>query len=123
MISDAPIAAASKLVELTEQVRAYIAVARSTAADGLTVSEVGELIVSAMRLAIATVDSIPVAGADRKTMVLEFVACVFDEFADKAVPLVAWPIWIIAKPAIRAVVLAAASGAIESLLPLVRAAK
>jgi hypothetical protein len=34
---------------------------------------------------------------------------------------VAWPVYIIARPAIRALVLALAGGVIESLLPLVRA--
>jgi hypothetical protein len=42
--------------------------------------------------------------------------------ADKAVPTLAWPVWLIVRPTIRQLVLLAAAGAIESLLPLVRKA-
>jgi hypothetical protein len=55
--------------------------------------------------------------------VLEAVAALFDQLADKAVPVVVWPVWILARPAIRALVLAIASGAIEIVLPLTRAAE
>jgi hypothetical protein len=36
------------------------------------------------------------------------------------VPRVAYPIWILARPAVRALVLALAAGAVEQVLPLVR---
>lgn len=122
MISDAPVQAASTVQTLSEQVRAYTAVARLKASDGLTVAELAELIVAAMRLAIKTVDSIPVDGAERKAMVIDLVAALFDEFAGRAVPLVVWPAWVFARPIARSLVLAAASGAVEALLPVVRVA-
>jgi hypothetical protein len=105
---------------LAEKVRGYIVAARLKARDGLTVAELSELIVSAMRIAIAALDSIPVDGAQRKTIVIAFVGDMFDEFADKVVPLPAWPFWIIAKPTVRIVALAVASGATEALLHIVR---
>jgi hypothetical protein len=63
------------------------------------------------------------SGAEKKSLVLEAVAALFDTLADKAVPVVVWPVWILARPAIRALVLAIASGAIEIVLPLTRAAE
>jgi len=122
MVSDAPVAAAGPFLTLEEQLRAFVATAKVKAADGLTVAEFAELVVAMMRVAIATVDSIPVDGAARKAFVLNAVAFVFDALADKCVPLVAWPMWIVLKPTMRVIVLAAASGAIEVLLPLVRSA-
>jgi hypothetical protein len=50
------------------------------------------------------------------------VGLLFDAVADKAVPTLAWPVWLIVRPTIRQLVLLAAAGAIESLLPLVRKA-
>jgi hypothetical protein len=35
---------------------------------------------------------------------------------------VAWPVWLIVRPTVRQLVLLAAAGAIESLLPVVRIA-
>lgn len=122
MVSAAPVAAAEPFSTLEEQLRAFVATAKLKASDGLSVSEFAELLVAMMRIAIATVDSIPVDGAQRKAFVLNAVAFVFDTFADKCVPLVAWPAWILLKPAVRAIVMAASSGAIEALLPLVRSA-
>jgi hypothetical protein len=75
-----------------------------------------------MRLAVATLDDIAtMTGAEKKDLALVAAAALFDTVADRCVPLVAWPVYIIARPAIRALVLALAGGVIESLLPLVRA--
>lgn len=122
MISTAPVAVASSLLTVADKARAFVAAAKSAAVDGLTVGEFGELTVALLRVAMATVDSLPVDGAQKKAWVLEAVALLFDELADKAVPAIAWPLWIVFKPAIRSLVLAAAGGAVESLLPLVRIA-
>jgi hypothetical protein len=73
-------------------------------------------------MAIAALDSIPVDGVERKAIVIAFVGDIFDEFADRVVPLPAWPVWIIAKPTVRIIALAIAAGATEALLPLVRSA-
>ena len=122
MISQAPIQAAEKIETLGGKVTAYIAVARIKAADGLTISELSELIVSAMRIAIGALDSIPVDGAQRKAIVIDFVGDMFDEFADRVVPLAFWPVWLVSKPTIRIISLAVAAGATEALLPLIRGA-
>lgn len=120
MISAAPLQAAGDLLSLAEKVKAFVAIAKVKAANGLTVPEFAELAVALLRVAIDAADSIPVDGASRKVFVLNAVALLFDTVADKCVPFVAWPIWVIVRPAVRQLVLLAASGAIESLLPIVR---
>jgi hypothetical protein len=42
--------------------------------------------------------------------------------ADGCIPILAWPVWILVKPAARSILLLVISCAIESLLPLVRIA-
>ena len=120
MIHAAPVQAADDLPSLAEKVRAFISIAKVKAADGLTVAEFAELAVALLRVAIAAADVIPVGGAERKTFVVNAVALLFDEVADKCVPPLGWPVWLIVRPAVRSLVLFAAAGAIESLLPLVR---
>jgi hypothetical protein len=123
MISDAPTIAVRDLASLEDQMVAYCVIARAKAADGLTLTELAELIAAAMRIAVATVDSIPADGAQKKQWVLDAVAMVFDQCADRAIPFVLLPVWYLAKPAARQLVLTAASGAIEALLPFLRGKK
>ena len=122
MISSAPIAATTDLLSLADKVRAFVATARSAAAGGVTISEFAELTVSLLKVAMSAADAIPVDGADRKVFVLNAVALLFDNVADRCIPTLAWPVWLIVKPAARQLLLLVASGAIESLLPLVRKA-
>jgi len=121
-ISSAPIAATNDLMSLAERVRAFVAAAKSAAAGGITISEFAELAVALLRIAVAAADAIPVSGADRKVFVLNAVGLLFDEVADQCIPTLAWPVWLIVKPAARQLLLLVAAGAIESLLPLVRKA-
>jgi hypothetical protein len=124
MISDAPVMAAGGEATLMAQVAAFLEVAKAKAAGGITWSEFGELLVALLRLSVETLDAVlGMSGAEKKSLVLEAVAALFDQLADKAVPVVVWPVWILARPAIRALVLAIASGAIEIVLPLTRAAE
>lgn len=122
MISSAPISAASDLPSLAEKVRAFIAVAQSAASGGITLAEFGELLIALLKIAIDAADSIPVDGGERKAFVVTAVGLLFDNIADKAIPALAWPFWLILKPAARQLLLLIVSGAIESLLPLVRKA-
>jgi hypothetical protein len=124
MISDAPVTAAGGEATLMAQVAAFLAVAKAKSADGITWAEFGELLVALLRLSVETLDAVlGMSGSEKKALVLEAVAALFDQLADKAVPVVVWPVWILARPAIRALVLAIASGAIEIVLPLTRAAE
>lgn len=110
------------LYELSDRVKAFIIDAQDRAADGLSVSDFAELVVELLRLVIATLDTIPADNAAKKAWAVSAVAMLFDELADKAVPVVAWPVWMIVRPAVRQLVLLAAGGLVEGLLPIVRAA-
>lgn len=120
MISTAPMTAANDLPLLADKIRVFIAAAKEKAADGLTVSEFGELTIALLRVVIAAADILPEDGDQKKTWVLAAVGMLFDAVADKCVPLMAWPIWLVVRGSVRSLVLMAAAGAIESMLPLVR---
>lgn len=118
----APLAAASRFEDIASAVTAYIETAKSTAADGLTWTEFGHLLTGLLRLAVQLADMLNVPGSERKEIVLDAVAALFDAVADRCVPLVLWPFWALVRSPVRALVLALASGAIEVILPLVRSA-
>lgn len=118
----APLAIGSQYVEIASAVKAYVETAKSAASDGLTWNEFGELLVSLLRLAVRLADLLQLPGHEKKAIVLEAVAALFDAVADKCVPLWLWPIWLVSRSSVRALVLALASGAVESILPLVRTA-
>lgn len=122
MISTAPVQATQDLSVLGDKISAFIAIAQLKARNGLTLSEFGELIVALLRVVMSTVDSLPAEGSEKKQWALDAVAALFDSLADGCVPVLAWPIWILVKPAARSILLLVISGAIESLLPLVRIA-
>lgn len=123
MISDAPIAAAGNMLGIYDKIAAFIATAKSAAADGLTWAEFGELLISLMRLSISTLDTVTgMSGAEKKAMVVEAVGLLFDAVADQAIPMAVYPLWLLVRPSVRSLMLAVASGAVERLLPLVRSA-
>ena len=122
MISTAPVQATQDLSVLGDKVSAFIAIAQLKARNGLTLSEFGELVVALLRVVMSTVDSLPAEGSEKKQWAINAVAALFDSLADGCVPVLAWPIWILIKPAARSILLLVISGAIESLLPLVRIA-
>lgn len=121
MIADAPISAASKFTDVVNAARAYVATAKVAAADGLTWTEFGELLVGMLRLSVQAADLLSVPGDQKKAVVMEAAAALFDAVADKAIPVVLWPLWIVARPSVRSLVLALASGAVEQIVPMVRA--
>jgi hypothetical protein len=123
MFSDAPQMAAAPNLNIADKVQAFIAVAQIKAKGGLTVAEFGELFLALMRIGIEAVDALNAAGDQKKALVLEALDDLFEALADKAVPLYAYPFWVIARPAIKAAVMAAASGAIEVVLSWVRRSK
>jgi hypothetical protein len=122
-ISDTPIIAADEAATLNQKVAAYVSAAKLRAADGLTIPEVCELIVSAMRIAIEAVDKLSVEGSEKKTIVLDLVSVLFEEFVDLAIPLPLKPVWWLVRPAFKSLSLSLAGGAIEALLPIVRGIK
>jgi hypothetical protein len=110
--------------DLAARVRWYIDSARSKAADGLTWAEFGELLTGLIRLAAETLDAIGgMSGAAKAAAVIEAVGMLFDAVADRCVPLVVYPFWLVVRPAARALLLALASGILEQVLPLTRAVR
>lgn len=104
------------------KVDAFVLSARAKAADGLTWAEFGELLVALVRLLVESLDAVSVlTGPQKKAMVLEAVGLLFDAVADRAVPAYLYPLWLLARPAVRQLVVALAAGAVEQILPLVRA--
>lgn len=115
--------AASSAADLAAKVDAFVQLARLSAEGGLSIAEFSELCVALMRLCIAAVDSILAEGAAKKQFVLDAVGMLYDAVADKVVPLPLYPIWIFLRSPVRWLVLAIASGCVESILPLVRGIK
>lgn len=119
--ANSPAAAAAPFDTLAAQLGAFFAAARSAAAGGLTWQEFGELLVSLLRMCVTTLDTVEGLTRDEKrAVVLAAAASLFDLVADKAIPVFAWPFWLIVRPAVRSLVLAIAAGAMEQILKLVR---
>jgi len=114
-----PAAASS---QLQAAVAAFLAEARAKAANGLTVAEFGSLVIELLRLAVTGLDAIPSDKAAKKVWALGIIGALFDNVAGYAVPMALQPLWFFVKPIVRQLVLAAASGALEQVLQLSRAA-
>ena len=122
-IANPPLAAASNYTDIAQRVSAFLQSAKAAAADGLSWREFGELLVALLRVSCETLDHVSgLTGAEKKAIVLEAAGSLFDLVADKAVPSAVYPLWVLARPAVRSLVLAIASGAVEQVLPLVRTA-
>jgi len=122
MISEAPVSAALKFSDLSSQVTAYLATVRIAAVGGLTWIEFGQLTIALLQLTTTTLDGIStLTGQQKQELAMEAVAALFDSVADKCIPLAAWPLWVLARGTVRSLILALAAGALEQLLPLVRA--
>ena len=105
-----------------DAIKDFIENAKRLGSDGLTVSEFGELLMSLLKLAVQIADGYQNSGAEKKLWVLNLVGVLFDEVADGLVPIYLKPFWLMFRSGVRALVISLASGAIESILPLVRAA-
>jgi len=123
MISSSPTTIANNLYDLEQRIQAFVGAAMSAAAKGLSVADFAELSVSLLRIVIATADSLPADNSEKKSWCVQAVADLFDAVAVLAVPKTFLPIWWAIRPAVRNLVLLAAGGAVEALLPLVRMAQ
>lgn len=122
MIASAPVAVANNLdAGLLSKIHAFVETAKSASADGITWAEFGELMLALLRLVVTALDAVEsMTGPEKKALAIEAVASLFDAVADRAIPAAIYPFWMLARPAVRSLVLAIASGAIEQILPLVR---
>ena len=123
MISSSPTTIANNLYDLEQRIQAFVGAAMSAASKGLSVSDFAELSVSLLRIVIATADSLPADNSEKKSWCVQAVADLFDAVGVLAVPKTFLPIWWAIRPAVRNLVLLAAGGAVEALLPLVRMAQ
>ncbi len=123
MVADTAIAAANESPSLSDKVAAYVLHAKTLAKDGISVSDFAELATSLLRLVVSALDSIPSDGVQKKLWAVAAVASLFDAVADKCVPIYCVPFWLVSRSTVRAIVLLAAGGVVESLLPIVRASK
>lgn len=118
-----PTVAAGQAHDVVDKITAFLLAARQAAMDGLTWGEFGELMVALLRLSIETLDHVgSLTGEEKREIVLHAVGRLFDLVADKAIPAVVYPVWLLVKSPVRSLVVALASGAIEQLLPMVRGA-
>ena len=123
-ITTVPITEAVDQPGLLDKITTFIASAKVVSADGLTWSEFGEMFLALLRLVVSALDSVAtLSGSEKKAMTIDAVARLFDAVADYAVPVTLYPIWLVARPAVRSLVLALAGGVLEQLLPLVRLAR
>ena len=108
--------------KLQADVAAFLANARLKSQGGLTVAEFGSLTIELLRLVVTGLDAIPTDKAAKKVWALQVIGTLFDTVAGFAVPVYLKPIWFVASPLVRQLVLAAAAGALEQVLSLTRAA-
>lgn len=122
MISDVPLVVAGVEQEgPLAKAAAFLRSAQAAAADGLTWQEFGELLVALLRTLVSSYDTVvSLDGVAKKALVLESAGQLFDLLADKCVPLLWWPAWMLCRPAIRMLVLALSGGAVEQILRMVR---
>jgi hypothetical protein len=110
------------VADIDAQISSFLNDARRTAGDGLTWAEFGQLLVSLLHLVVNVLDKVnTLSGQEKKEIALTAVAALFDTTASRCVPLVVFPAWTFLRPVLRAFVLALASGAVESMLHIVRA--
>jgi hypothetical protein len=114
-------AAAGQQSGILDQVYKFIQTAKARAADGLTWAEFGELLLALLRLVVPALEGVRLmTGAEKKAFALDAVGRLFDATADYAIPVAAYPLWVLARPAVRALVLAIAGGVLEQYLAFIR---
>jgi hypothetical protein len=105
---------------VSNRIREFIDGARVAAADGLTIAEFGDITTDLLRAVVSALDSVEAAGDKKKEWALAAVAALFDAVADKCVPAVLYPVWLLVRSSVRSVLLYYSAGALEVILKLVR---
>jgi hypothetical protein len=113
--------AENSITTVSARINAFFVSAREQARDGLTWQEFGRLLVQLLYMAVDGLDAVStLTGQQKREVAMAAAAVLFDTLADKAVPVAAWPAWMILRPATRVLVLSLASGAVEALLLILR---
>jgi len=109
------------ITTVSARLNAFFVSAREQARDGLTWKEFGRLLVQLLYMAVDGLEAVStLTGQQKRDVAMAAAAVLFDSLADKAVPVAAWPAWMILRPATRVLVLSLASGAVEALLLILR---
>jgi hypothetical protein len=112
----------AQLELIATRVSQFVGAVKRDAADGkVTVAEFGRLTVLLIKIGIVLAEPLAVPGANKKAIVIDAVAKLFDAVADKCVPTISYPAWLVVRSSVRSIVLAAAGGALETILPMVLA--
>ena len=106
--------------EFSTRIESFLSALRERATGGITARELAASAVEGMALAISLLDMRLLPGEGKKEEVLKLAAYCFDTYSDKCIPMLALPMWWLVKPAVRMLLLAVASGAVEPLLSLTR---
>jgi len=115
---------ADNVTTIAAQVSVFLTSAHEKARDGLTWSEFGRLLVELLYLMVASLDVVTnLTGPEKKGIVLTAVGALFDQFADRCVPLAVWPAWLLVRPGTRILIVAIAGGATEAILQITRGAR
>ena len=123
MIAEASIRAATRFTDVVAAARAYVLTARLAAADGITWAEFGELLTGLLAVLTSAAEILNAPGEEKKAIVIDAAASLFDATADKCVSPWLWAFWLVIRPSVRSLVLAIAAGSMEQILPLVRSAE
>jgi len=99
----------------------FIATAREKARDGLTATELADLLLRLIRMLMMAVETLDAPGASKKQLVLDGVAQLWDTLLPFVpIPWYVRPFWSLFQPTAKGAVLAAASALIELWLPDLR---
>jgi hypothetical protein len=113
--------AADNMTTIATQVSVFLKSAHDQAKDGLSWAEFGRLLVELLHLLVSSLDAVSsLSGPEKKQIALTAVLALFDQFADRCVPLAVYPAWLLVRPGARLLILSLSAGAIEALLSLVR---
>jgi hypothetical protein len=103
-----------------QRIRSFMDKVNEMARDGLSAQEFARVLLGAIRVAVISLESLPLPGPDRKAVVIGVASKMFDTYAHLAVPLYLKPTWFFVAPSMKKATEAFASGAVEFLLPIVR---
>jgi hypothetical protein len=113
--------AEESIANVSARLNVFFASAREQAKDGLSWQEFGRLLVQLLWMAVEGLDAVSsLTGPQKREVAVTAAAVLFDTLADKAVPVAAWPAWMLLRPATRLLVLSLAAGAVEALLRISR---
>jgi hypothetical protein len=113
--------AEESIANVSARLNVFFASAREQAKDGLSWQEFGRLLVQLLWMTVEGLDAVAsLTGPQKREVAVTAAAVLFDSLADKAVPVAAWPAWMLLRPATRLLVLSLAAGAVEALLRISR---